>query len=75
MEPPHAATARFPISTPRPIRRCGCRSAARAHVCTPRTCGTGTECFYQNARKEAEAARVVVLNHSLFFNFLAGRRR
>jgi ATP-dependent DNA helicase DinG len=45
---------------------------SEAHVCTPRTCGAGTECFYQNARKEAEAARVVVLNHSLFFNFLAG---
>jgi ATP-dependent DNA helicase DinG len=42
------------------------------HVCTPRTCGMGNECFYQNARKEAEAAKVLVLNHSLFFNFLAG---
>src|ERR1700677_2083822 len=42
------------------------------HVCTPRTCGMGTECFYQNARKEAELAKVLVLNHSLFFNFLAG---
>lgn len=45
---------------------------SEAHVCTARTCGLGNECFYQNARKEAEAARVVVLNHSLFFNFLAG---
>lgn len=42
------------------------------HVCTPRTCGLGTECFYQRARKEAESARILVLNHSLFFNFLAG---
>jgi len=42
------------------------------HVCTPRTCGMGTECFYQRARKEAESARILVLNHSLFFNFLAG---
>src|SRR5271155_3207055 len=42
------------------------------HVCTPRTCGLGTECFYQRARREAESARVLVLNHSLFFNFLAG---
>ncbi len=42
------------------------------HVCTPRTCGLGTECFYQNARKEADLAKVLVLNHSLFFNFLAG---
>jgi ATP-dependent DNA helicase DinG len=45
---------------------------SEAHVCTPRTCGQGTECFYQRARKEAEAAKVLVLNHSLFFNFLAG---
>jgi ATP-dependent DNA helicase DinG len=45
---------------------------SEAHVCTPRTCGLDNRCFYQNARKEAEAARVVVLNHSLFFNFLAG---
>jgi ATP-dependent DNA helicase DinG len=42
------------------------------HVCTPRTCGMGTECFYQRARKEAESAKILVLNHSLFFNFLAG---
>ncbi len=42
------------------------------HVCTQRTCGLGPECFYQRARKEAETAKVLVLNHSLFFNFLAG---
>ncbi len=42
------------------------------HVCTARTCGLGVECFYQRARKEAETAKVLVLNHSLFFNFLAG---
>jgi ATP-dependent DNA helicase DinG len=45
---------------------------SEAHVCTARTCGLGTECFYQRARKEAEMARILVLNHSLFFNFLAG---
>ncbi|HEV3271188.1 MAG TPA: helicase C-terminal domain-containing protein [Candidatus Methylacidiphilales bacterium] len=42
------------------------------HVCTQRTCGMGSECFYQRARKEADAAKILVLNHSLFFNFLAG---
>ena len=42
------------------------------HVCTARTCGMGPECFYQKARREAEEATVIVLNHSLFFNFLAG---
>jgi len=42
------------------------------HICTQRTCGLGSECFYQRARKEADAAKILVLNHSLFFNFLAG---
>ncbi len=42
------------------------------HVCTQRTCGLGPECFYQRARKEADTAKILVLNHSLFFNFLAG---
>ena len=42
------------------------------HVCTQRTCGLDNACFYQRARKEAESAKVLVLNHSLFFNFLAG---
>jgi len=42
------------------------------HICTARTCGLGPECFYQRARREAESARILVLNHSLFFNFLAG---
>jgi ATP-dependent DNA helicase DinG len=45
---------------------------SEGHVCTPRTCGQGTDCFYQRARKEAELAKILVLNHSLFFNFLAG---
>ena len=42
------------------------------HVCTSRTCGLDDRCFYQRARREAETAKVLVLNHSLFFNFLAG---
>ncbi|MCE0482842.1 MAG: DEAD/DEAH box helicase family protein [Methylacidiphilales bacterium] len=42
------------------------------HVCTARTCGLDNACFYQRARKEAETAKILVLNHSLFFNFLAG---
>lgn len=42
------------------------------HQCTPRSCGNDPRCFYQQARKRAEEARVLVINHSLFFNFLAG---
>jgi ATP-dependent DNA helicase DinG len=57
---------------PAPDQNAWLQVCSEAHVCTPRTCGMGTECFYQRARKEAEAAKVLVLNHSLFFNFLAG---
>lgn len=42
------------------------------HQCTPRNCGNNPRCFYQQARKRAEESRVLVINHSLFFNFLAG---
>jgi ATP-dependent DNA helicase DinG len=57
---------------PAPDQNVWLQVCSEAHVCTPRTCGMSTECFYQRARKEAEAAKVLVLNHSLFFNFLAG---
>jgi ATP-dependent DNA helicase DinG len=57
---------------PAPDQNVWLQVCSEAHVCTARTCGMGTACFYQQARKEAEAAKVLVLNHSLFFNFLAG---
>jgi ATP-dependent DNA helicase DinG len=57
---------------PAPDQQVWLQVCSEAHVCTARTCGMGTDCFYQQARKEAEAARILVLNHSLFFNFLAG---
>src|SRR5271154_775848 len=57
---------------PAPDQAVWLQVCSEPHVCTPRTCGLGTECFYQRARKEAESAKVLVLNHSLFFNFLAG---
>ncbi len=40
-------------------------------VCTIRTCGRNGDCFYQKARKEMEAANIVVLNHTLFFSLFA----
>lgn len=40
------------------------------HLCTARFCGTRGGCFYQDARKAAVDARVVVLNHTLFFALL-----
>lgn len=45
---------------------------SESHVCTPRTCGDNPRCFYQQARKRAQKADVLVLNHSLFFTLLAG---
>ncbi len=43
---------------------------SEAHVCTPKTCGSDSGCFYQAARREVAAANVVVLNHALFFVLL-----
>lgn len=40
------------------------------HVCTPRLCGPESGCFYQEARRKVAAAKVVVLNHTLFFGLL-----
>lgn len=41
------------------------------HACTPRTCGPESGCYYQNARRQAAAADMVVLNHTLFFTLAA----
>jgi ATP-dependent DNA helicase DinG len=45
---------------------------SEAHVCTAKTCGQNTRCFYQQARKRLLAADVVVMNHTLFFLNLGG---
>lgn len=42
------------------------------HLCTPKTCLPGSGCFYQNLRRRVANARVVVLNHALFFTLLNG---
>ncbi len=43
---------------------------SEAHVCTQRVCGPRGNCFFQEARKRAQSARVLVVNHSLFFSLL-----
>ena len=43
---------------------------SEAHICTPKTCGQDSGCFYQNARRKVKEAQVVVLNHALFFVLL-----
>ena len=40
------------------------------HICTKKTCGRDTRCFYHNARKLFEAADLMVINHTLLFMLL-----
>jgi ATP-dependent DNA helicase DinG len=40
------------------------------HVCTQKTCGQDSRCFYQQARKRLLAADVLVVNHTLLFILL-----
>jgi ATP-dependent DNA helicase DinG len=37
------------------------------HICTARHCGPRGNCFFQEARKRAAEARILVVNHTLFF--------
>jgi len=37
------------------------------HVCTSRSCGPESRCFYQAARRRLISSDVVVMNHTLFF--------
>jgi ATP-dependent DNA helicase DinG len=43
---------------------------SEAHICTKKTCGNDPRCFYHAARRRAEAADIVVMNHTLFFILL-----
>ena len=43
---------------------------SEAHLCTARNCGPRGNCFFQEARKAAADARLVVVNHTLFFALL-----
>ena len=43
---------------------------SEAHICTPKSCGPDSGCFYQAARRQVAAANIVVLNHALFFVLL-----
>ena len=40
---------------------------SEGHVCTRRTCGQGSSCFYQEVKKRSDKAEVIVVNHTLFF--------
>jgi len=43
---------------------------SEAHSCTARNCGPRGNCFFQEARKAAADAKLVVVNHTLFFALL-----
>lgn len=43
---------------------------SEAHSCTQRYCGPKGNCFFQEARKAAAGAKLVVVNHTLFFALL-----
>src|ERR1700751_3488843 len=43
---------------------------SEAHICTQKTCGQDSRCFYQQARKRLLTAEVIVLNHTLLFMLL-----
>ncbi|MBC7979198.1 MAG: ATP-dependent DNA helicase [Armatimonadetes bacterium] len=43
---------------------------SEAHSCTARYCGPKGNCFFQEARKAAADAKLVVVNHTLFFALL-----
>jgi ATP-dependent DNA helicase DinG len=43
---------------------------SEAHICTTKTCGQGTTCFYQQARKRLLSADMLVINHTLLFMLL-----
>ncbi|HSP41841.1 MAG TPA: helicase C-terminal domain-containing protein [Luteolibacter sp.] len=43
---------------------------SEAHLCSARTCGPRGNCFFQEARKAAADAKLVVVNHTLFFALL-----
>jgi ATP-dependent DNA helicase DinG len=43
---------------------------SEAHICTGQTCGQGSNCFFQQARKRLLAADVIVINHTLLFMLL-----
>lgn len=40
------------------------------HICTARYCGPRGNCFFQEARKAAADAKIIVVNHTLFFALL-----
>jgi ATP-dependent DNA helicase DinG len=53
-----------------PAQQLWLQVCSEQHLCTPKTCGRDSGCFYQAARRRAQSAQVLVLNHTLFFTLL-----
>ncbi len=58
----------------RPLPQVWQRVRSESNNCMGRRCATYDRCFYQRARREAEQADLLVVNHALFFSDLALRR-
>jgi len=56
---------RFPAADAEGFRRLRARVATDEAACTAATCRRGRECFWVRARREAQEARLVVVNHAL----------
>jgi len=53
-----------------PSRELWMQVCSEQHLCTPKTCGRDSGCFYQTARRRAQSADLLVLNHTLFLTLL-----
>lgn len=50
-----------------PMMKVWSQVCSESHICTARHCGPRGNCFFQEARKQAAEARLLVVNHTLFF--------
>jgi len=53
-----------------PLPQIWAQVCSEQHLCTPKTCGRDSGCFYQASRRRAQSAQIIVLNHTLFFTLL-----
>jgi len=56
---------RFAAGDAEAFRRVRGRVATDPNACTITTCGRGAECFWVRARRQAGAARLLIVNHAL----------
>jgi Rad3-related DNA helicase len=56
---------RFAAGDAEAFRRVRGRVATDPNACTIATCGRGAECFWVRARRQAAAARLLIVNHAL----------